>query len=103
MLAACFNGVNGLLQHANVRQTTPGLDWVLATPDLHVWHHSKLPALANANYGSNVILWDVVFGTRLKHAPEPPLDVGLHYELPQTLLGQLATPFRSARTMLRGS
>ncbi len=96
-LAAVFNGVGGLLQHANLDQRCPGLNWLVATPELHVWHHSKEPRHANANYGTNVIIWDVLFGTRRLPDGEVTDDVGLHYPFPQTLLGQLAVPFTWSR------
>jgi sterol desaturase/sphingolipid hydroxylase (fatty acid hydroxylase superfamily) len=52
---------------------------------------------ANNNYGANVIVWDIVFGTRfLPNDREPPTDIGLadmpHF--PQGFWAQLASPFR---------
>jgi sterol desaturase/sphingolipid hydroxylase (fatty acid hydroxylase superfamily) len=65
--------------------------------ELHRWHHSKNVAEANRNYGGNLILWDVLFGTRfLPPDREPPADVGIGDmpAFPHGLLAQLAVPFR---------
>ena len=65
--------------------------------ELHRWHHSPVVAQANHNYGHNLIVWDIVFGTRWLPADrEPPAEVGLENlpRFPKTLLGQLASPFR---------
>ena len=74
------------------------LNYLFSMAELHRWHHSKDLSLANANYGANLILWDIVFGTRKlpegrHHQPE---DVGFHGDetFPQTYLGQLGTLFR---------
>ena len=32
--------------------------------ELHRWHHSKELKEANSNYGGNLIIWDIIFGTR---------------------------------------
>ena len=51
---------------------------------------------ANANYGANLILWDVVFGTRKLPADrQHPAALGLEAmpDFPRSWLGQLASPF----------
>lgn len=57
------------------------------------------PRTANANYGANLIFWDIVFGTRYlpKHR-EPPADIGFHgmNRFPRAHLGQLVSPVNTA-------
>ena len=54
------------------------LNHVFATPELHRWHHSRVVEESNANYGSNVIVWDTLLGTRLRPADRAPsTDIGL--------------------------
>lgn len=95
---AVFTAVHGMFQHANIDLRLGPLNWVFSMAELHRWHHSRDMADANANYGANVIFWDVVFGTR--HLPadrrHDPADVGFEGDaaFPQTYLGQLAVPFR---------
>jgi hypothetical protein len=58
---------------------------------------------ANHNYGGNLILWDVVFGTRYLPADrEPPEAIGME-SLPRFPTGywaNLAAPFRWRRVEL---
>lgn len=92
-LHGVFTGVNGALQHANVHMRTGILSWVVATCELHFWHHSEEIAHSNANYGSNLIVWDVLFGTR--KLPKAPVTttLGLSHASPRTFFSQLLFPF----------
>ena len=92
--------VHGAFQHANLELRCGPLNWIFSMAELHRWHHSRVTHEANHNFGQNLIVWDIVFGTRyLPEDREPPTDVGLdgmpHY--PQGFLAQLAAPFRWAR------
>jgi sterol desaturase/sphingolipid hydroxylase (fatty acid hydroxylase superfamily) len=86
----------GVLQHANFVTAPSVLDRVLSTPNLHQWHHSIVLAEANANYGSALIVWDALFGTRTLPAGTPPV-LGIREPHPRGIVGQLARPF-SCRT-----
>jgi sterol desaturase/sphingolipid hydroxylase (fatty acid hydroxylase superfamily) len=89
--------VHGFFQHANLQIRCGPLNWFFSMAELHRWHHSPVTAEANHNYGQNLIVWDVVFGTRWLPADrKPPAEVGLDNlpRFPTTLLGQLASPFR---------
>ena len=92
-----FTAANGMLRHANVDMRTSWLGWVLSTAELHRWHHSLEVAESNANYGANLIVWDVVFGTRRAPATIGPEKLGLAHAFPRDFLGQLASPFRGTR------
>jgi sterol desaturase/sphingolipid hydroxylase (fatty acid hydroxylase superfamily) len=92
-----FTSVHGLHQHANIEMRLGPLNWIFSMAELHRWHHSRTMEEANNNYGANVIVWDIVFGTRfLPNDREPPTDIGLadmpHF--PQGFWAQLASPFR---------
>ena len=92
--------VHGIFQHANLRLRLGPLNWIFSMAELHRWHHSRRLEEANTNYGQNLIVWDVVFGTRyLPPDREPPVDVGLADmpDFPQTFFAQLASPFRWSR------
>ncbi|MEM6993404.1 MAG: sterol desaturase family protein [Myxococcota bacterium] len=96
VLFALFTAVHGLFQHANVNVRLGPLNWVFSMAELHRWHHSKHLDEANNNYGANLIVWDIVFGTRFLPPRRPPSDVGIGNmpTFPTTYLGQLAVPFR---------
>ena len=88
--------VHGFFQHANVDVRLGPLNYIFSMSELHRWHHSRELSESNRNYGSNVIVWDLVFGTFYWPADRrPPSDVGL-YELPhfpQRVWGQLMSVF----------
>ena len=92
--------VHGLFQHANLEIRIGWLNWFFSMAELHRWHHSRKTEEANHNYGQNLIVWDVVFGTRyLPEDREPPRDIGLAGlpNFPTGFLAQIAAPFRWRR------
>jgi sterol desaturase/sphingolipid hydroxylase (fatty acid hydroxylase superfamily) len=96
-LFALFTAVFGYLQHCNVRVALGPLNYVFSMAELHRWHHAKDLRDANTNYGSNLIVFDLLFGTF--HWPkdrEPPEEIGLPAlrAFPQSYWGQLASPLR---------
>ncbi|WP_160006390.1 sterol desaturase family protein [Rhizobium sp. 18055] len=86
----------GLLTHCNIDVRTGPLDWIFSTPSLHRWHHSRVLAEGNTNYGENLVLWDHVFGTYFNPARRPPADIGISGRIADGFLAQLLQPF-SAR------
>lgn len=94
-LAAVFTGVHGMVQHANIEMRPGPLHWILSAPDLHRWHHAVVVEDANANYGNNLIVWDVLFGTRFLPADRPvPREAGISgMRFPDNYAAQLAVPF----------
>jgi sterol desaturase/sphingolipid hydroxylase (fatty acid hydroxylase superfamily) len=95
-----FTSIRGMLQHSNLDTRCAPLNWIFAMPELHRWHHVRALADANHNYGTSLILWDVVFGTRyLPKDRTPPTDTGLEGMpwFPQTFGAQLCAPFRWQR------
>ena len=99
MLFTLFDPVLGLLQHANIAMRLGPLNYVVSAAEPHRWHHSQTLAEANSNYGSNLLVWDLVFGTFLLPSARAPLAIGIgsmpHF--PQTFAAQMAAPFRWRR------
>ena len=96
-LFALFDGVFGMLQHANIEMHLGPLNSIFSAAEPHRWHHSRTVAEANTNYGSNLILWDHVFGTFcLPRDRQPPLAIGIADmpDFPAGYFAQLAAPFR---------
>ena len=102
VLWVLFAAVHGIFQHCNVPVRLGPLNWIFSMAELHRWHHSRRVVESNRNYGQNLIVWDIVFGTRFLPADrEPPRDIGLtelpHY--PMTWLAQELAPFRWRRVV----
>ncbi|MCY3885914.1 MAG: sterol desaturase family protein [Gammaproteobacteria bacterium] len=89
-----FYAVNGFYQHSNCDVRLGWLNWVVAGPELHRWHHSLNGKESNINYGNNLILWDIVFGTRFFPKDRTVSSLGIPAEdYPSDFLRQLAAPF----------
>ena len=58
-----FYAINGFFQHCNIELRIGFLNYIISGPELHRWHHSKLIEESNNNYGNNLIIWDLLFGT----------------------------------------
>lgn len=101
LLLTVWVAVHGMFQHCNIDLRLGPLNYIFSMAELHRWHHSKVTAEANHNYGNNIIFWDLVFGTFYwpRDRP-PPVDVGLEDMpgFPQRYLGQLLSPFRWGQT-----
>lgn len=84
------------LQHANIELRLGPLNWLVAGPELHRWHHSRVEVEANTNYGHVLVVWDVLFRSRrLDPTRRPPAEVGLFGEevMPSSFSGQLRAGF----------
>lgn len=86
----------GFLIHANIRVRLGPLEWLVATPRFHHWHHT-LTEPQDRNFASMLPCMDWLFGTL--HLPRRawPAAYGTATALPRSLLGQLLHPFRSQR------
>ncbi|HJQ85523.1 MAG TPA: sterol desaturase family protein [Candidatus Binatia bacterium] len=100
LLFALFDAVFGMLQHCNVDVRLGVLNGIFSMAEPHRWHHSRTIAEANSNYGSNLIVWDRVFGTFFlpaERAAPDEIGIGDMPDFPAGYLAQLASPFRWRR------
>ena len=89
-----FYALNGFFQHSNCHVRLGPLNYIISGPELHRWHHSYLAQGSDANFGNNLIVWDIVFGTRFLPNDRDVGPLGLrnrHY--PKGFLVQMKTPF----------
>lgn len=89
---ASFRGLWAVFVHSNVRVPLGPLRWLLGAPDLHHWHHARVP-ITRHNF-ANLAPWlDWVFGTH--HRPEPHASYSLGVSEPsaQSYLGHMVAPF----------
>jgi sterol desaturase/sphingolipid hydroxylase (fatty acid hydroxylase superfamily) len=99
-LFAYTGAVHGIFQHANLPLKLGPLNWFFSMAELHRWHHSTVLEEANSNYGQNLIVWDIVYGTRsLPKDREPPEKIGINGmpNFPMRYWKQLMSPFQWQR------
>ena len=88
----------GILTHCNVEMRFGVLSRIFNTPELHRWHHSRDLREGNKNYGENIMLWDILFGTWFNEPHRrPPADIGIGEYMPPRFIDQLIWPFRPGR------
>ncbi len=87
-----FYSVNGFFQHSNADVRLGPLNWIVAGPELHRWHHSRVVRESENNFGNNLIIWDALFGTRF--LPDRQVgEIGLQNRAyPKDFLGQTLAP-----------
>ncbi|MFT6807202.1 MAG: sterol desaturase/sphingolipid hydroxylase (fatty acid hydroxylase superfamily) [Saprospiraceae bacterium] len=94
LLYAIFNSIHGLFQHSNIYIKMGWLNYIFSMTELHRWHHSKKVSESNSNYGNNLIIWDLVFGTFFLPNKREVTEIGLLNPLyPEGYIGQLKAPF----------
>lgn len=89
-----FYAVNGFFQHSNIEIKLGFLNYIVSGPELHRWHHSVLVRESNQNYGNNLIVWDLIFGTRYLPEKMEVSELGLkNKNYPQDFINQIKSPF----------
>jgi sterol desaturase/sphingolipid hydroxylase (fatty acid hydroxylase superfamily) len=99
MLLGIFEPVLGMLQHSNIAMRLGPLNYVFNAAEPHRWHHSAALREANHNYGSNLLVWDLVFGTFHLPPERGPEAVGIATmpDFPRGFGAQMLVPFRWTR------
>lgn len=88
----------GVLTHCNVEMRFGWLDYIFATPGVHRWHHSMNLDEGDMNYGENVVIWDLLFGTYYNsESKRPPKFIGIPEYMPPLFRHQLMWPFLSRK------
>ena len=89
-----FYAINGFFQHCNIELRLGVLNYLISGPELHRWHHSRIIGESNNNYGNNLIIWDIVFGTRFLPDDRQVEALGLiNRSYPASFWTQMKTPF----------
>ena len=83
-------------QHTNMDLILGPFDYIFSSPKNHRYHHSKKIHEGNSNYGGDVIIWDLLFGTfYLPKGKQPSEDIGVGDmpNYPQNWIGLMLAPF----------
>ena len=83
----------GFFIHANLRWRLGPLEWLIATPGFHHWHHT-LAEPRDRNFASTLPVMDWLFGTLHLPRREWPAAYGIREKLPRSLGDQLIYPLR---------
>lgn len=97
-LVFIFNGLAANLRHSHVWLSFgPLFERVLNSPAQHQIHHSDAPRHFNKNFGTNLSLWDWMFGTLYVTSSQPEnINFGTgegDHERYLSLYGLIVTPF----------
>lgn len=91
-----FVSFHAIFIHANVNFRFGWLDWVVATPRFHHWHHSAEEKAMDKNFAVHLPALDRVFGTLLLPRGDVwPEEYGIAgHPVPENYLAHVAYPFR---------
>jgi sterol desaturase/sphingolipid hydroxylase (fatty acid hydroxylase superfamily) len=85
----------GFFIHANLRWRLGPIEWLVATPAFHHWHHTRREPL-DRNYASLLPVMDRLFGTH--YLPRAwPDDYGTDWPVGDGIAAQLVEPFAPRR------
>ncbi len=83
----------GFFIHANIGWRLGPLEWLIATPAFHHWHHTRAEPW-DKNYASMLPWLDRIFGTHHLPRQQWPEAYGVQTPVPASLAAQLAYPLR---------
>jgi len=84
----------GFFIHANLRWRFGPLEWLIATPAFHHWHHTNDgPDVVNKNYSPLLPVMDLIFGTLYLPRDGQPKRYGIDQPVAPALMAQLLDPF----------
>lgn len=96
-----FGTIWGFFVHANIRWRFGPLEWLVATPAFHHWHHTN-DEHRDHNYAALFPVVDRLFGTY--HLPNAwPGEYGIDVPLRPAMIDQLLDPFSPPRQLPRSS
>jgi sterol desaturase/sphingolipid hydroxylase (fatty acid hydroxylase superfamily) len=97
MLVTLVGPMWGFFIHANVRWRFGPLEWLIASPAFHHWHHTNdSPAFINKNYAPMFPWIDRIFGTLYLPGDRQPATYGTDTAVSSGLIGQLLDPLTSS-------
>ena len=91
-LVAVMTLLWGFFIHANVNWRFGWLEWIIATPAFHRWHH-VVGEHQDMNYAAMLPVFDYIFGTLHLPPREMPKRYGCDTPIPAGWAGQLIRPF----------
>jgi ornithine lipid hydroxylase len=87
-----LGGFGHILTHANIKMRYGLFSYIINTPELHRWHHSRHQRETDTNYGEVTVVWDHIFGTFYHPKRRPHRDVGVDFPVSAKVLEQFIQP-----------
>ncbi|GGZ02089.1 fatty acid hydroxylase [Novosphingobium colocasiae] len=83
------------LLHANTRLSFGPLEAVFTPPRIHHWHHADQVEAYDSNFGSQLVIWDRLFGTAYRPDADRPARFGVDAPPAEDFAAHLLAPFRA--------
>nr|WP_070960204.1 sterol desaturase family protein [Hyphomonas sp. Mor2] len=86
----------GIFQHSNIDLNLGWWEYIFSIGDNHRYHHYPDKGIGDSNYGGELIIWDILFGTFHNPRDERPHDnigIGTAPDYPMTVAGLYIAPF----------
>jgi sterol desaturase/sphingolipid hydroxylase (fatty acid hydroxylase superfamily) len=93
----------GFFIHANIRWRFGWLEWLVALPAFHHWHHANNGPERSQNYASMFPFLDGCFGTLVLPAKDWPERYGIDSAMAPGLAGQLLEPLMGRESVASAS
>lgn len=90
----CYQ-VHSVLLHANTRLSFGRLEAIFTPPWVHHWHHADQVEAYDSNFGSQLVIWDKLFGTAYRPAERCPLRFGVDDAPEENFVTHLIAPFKA--------
>jgi sterol desaturase/sphingolipid hydroxylase (fatty acid hydroxylase superfamily) len=98
VLVMLIGSIWGYFIHANVRWRFGPLEWLIATPAFHHWHHANDgPGVLDKNYAPMFPWVDRIFGSLHLPGDRQPAVYGTDSAVAADMAGQLIGPFARSR------
>lgn len=102
LLVILGGSVWGFFVHANLNWRFGPLEWLVATPAFHHWHHTYEEPL-NRNFAPMLPWMDRLFGTYYTPKTQWPSRYGTATPVASSLAGQLVQPFTALEDVMSAS
>ncbi|MEM7460079.1 MAG: sterol desaturase family protein [Pseudomonadota bacterium] len=86
----------GIFQHSNIDLNLGWWEYIFSIGDNHRYHHYPDKGIGDSNYGGELIIYDILFGTFHNPRNERPHDnigIGTAPDYPLTVAGLYIAPF----------
>lgn len=90
----CYQ-VHSVLLHANTRLSFGFFDVIFTPPRVHHWHHADQPEAYDRNFGSQLVIWDRMFGTAYCPKEQRPARFGVKTPPEENFVAHLIAPFKA--------